>query len=99
MKAAGDLVYHYAVGKGFFVDADHPEVNYVYVPPVDISFDYPFVNALGGMSPSPDWFTGFYLFEMLDEYDRAFWQRLRCTRTNGTLGRIGGTTYTAEDRD
>ena len=99
MKAAGDLVYHYAVGKGFFVDADHPEVNYVYVPPVDISFDYPFVNALGGMSPSPDWFTGFYLFDTVDEYDRAFWQRFTIYTYPWDAGTDGGTTYTAEDRD
>ena len=36
---------------------------------------FPVPERAGGMSPSPDWFTGFYLFDRLHEYDRAFWQR------------------------
>src|SRR3569832_1556976 len=75
MKAAGDMVYHYSIGSGFFLDTVHEDVNYVYMPPIDVSFDYPFLNAIASMSPSPDWFTGFYLFDTVDEYDRTYWQR------------------------
>lgn len=83
----------------FYIDQEHPEVNYVYIPPVDINFDFPFLNAIGGMSPSPDWYTGFYLFDTIDEYDRTFWDEFIIRTYPWDAGTDAGEDYTSEDRD
>jgi hypothetical protein len=99
MKQAGERVMGYAEGDGFFVDQEHWEDNYVYVPPIPVSYDYPFLNAIAGIFPSPDWFTGFYLFDTVDEYDRTFWERFTVRTYPWNAGTDGGQSYTAEDQD
>lgn len=64
-----------------------------------MSFDYPFLNAIAGIFPSPDWFTGFYLFDTVDEYDRTYWERFTIRTYPWDAGTDKGQTYTAEDRD
>jgi hypothetical protein len=99
MKSAGDLVNNWGIGGGFTIDQEHWEENYVYVPPVDVTFDYPFLNGIAGMSPSPDWYTGFYLFDTVDEYDRTFWHNFTLFTYPWDAGTDSGKSYTAEDRD
>jgi Spondin_N len=99
MKAAGDLVYTWGQADGFFIDQEHWTENYVYIPPVDVSFDFPFLNAIAGISPSPDWYSGFYLFDTVDEYDRTFWHNFTLFTYPWDAGTDAGQSYTAEDRD
>jgi hypothetical protein len=54
---AGKLVFASAEGQGYYIDQQHWDTNYVYIPPIPVSFDYPFINAIGAMGPSPDWFV------------------------------------------
>lgn len=86
-------------GDGFFIDNDHPETNYVFIPPAQVSFDYPFLNGIAGISPSPDWFSIFYLFDTVDEYDRTFWGRFTLRLFPWDAGTDAGVSYTDEDRD
>jgi len=89
----------YTEGDGFYVDQEHWDENYVFIPPIEVSFEYPFLNAVAGMFPSPDWFTGFYLFDTVDEYDRTFWDRFTIRTYPWDAGTDAGQTYTSEDRD
>jgi len=89
----------YVEGDGFYLDQDHWKANYVYIPPIQVSFDYPFLNAVVGMFPSPDWFTGFYLFDTVDEYDKTFWDRFTIRTYPWDAGTDNGQSYEAADRD
>jgi Spondin_N len=51
------------------------------------------------MNPSPDWFTGFYMHNVIDEYDRTFWSRFKILTYPWDAGTDAGTTYTEVDRD
>lgn len=85
--------------EGFFINQKHWQDNYVYLPPIEVSFDYPFLNAITAIQPSPDWFTGFYLFNTVDEYDRTFWQRFTLRTYPWDAGTDNGQYYTAPDQD
>lgn len=92
---AGERVYDYSESSGFFVNgADH-----IFFPPIHVSFDYPFLNAIGAIQPSPDWYSGFYLFDTVDEYDRTYWQRFTLRTYPWDAGTDAGQSYTAVDFD
>lgn len=93
------MVKTLAEGQSFFIDQDRWDENYVFIPPVEVSFDYPYLNAIAGMDPSPDWYTGFYLFDTIDEYDRTFWDRFTLRTYPWDAGTDGGDRYTSPDRD
>jgi Spondin_N len=86
-------------GRGFFVDKDDYEQNYAYMPGIRVNPDYPFLSGIVSMNPSPDWFTGFYLLDVVDEYDRTYWNRIVIHTYPWDAGTDGGTTYTDVDYD
>lgn len=96
---AGEIAHDLAEGEGWYLDQEHHEANYVYIPPVEVDFEYPFLNAAAGISPSPDWFTGFYLFDTVDEYDRTYWDHFTIRTYPWDAGTDAGQHYTSEDRD
>ena len=49
---------------GFFVS----DKDYVHLPPLETDKLYPYMSVMAGMSPSPDWYTGWYSFWLIDEY-------------------------------
>jgi Spondin_N len=51
------------------------------------------------MHPSPDWFTGFYLLNTIDDYDRTFWSRIKIQTYPWDAGTDAGQSYTATDSD
>lgn len=51
------------------------------------------------MQPSPDWYTGFYLLDTIDEYDRTYWNRMIIHTYPWDAGTDEGDTYTSIDLD
>ena len=84
-------------GDGFFIDQKSWRDNYVYLPPIEVSFDYPFVNGISSIQPSPDWFTGFYMFNVVDQYALTFWSRWTIQTYPWDAGADSGQYYTAPD--
>jgi hypothetical protein len=99
VKAAGPLVKTLTEGQSFFIDQVNWDSNYIFIPPVEVTFDFPYVNAIAGMDPSPDWFTGFYLFDSVDEYSRTFWDRFTLRTYPWESGSDAGTHYTSPNSD
>mmetsp|Transcript_3387 Transcript_3387/g.7089 ORF Transcript_3387/g.7089 Transcript_3387/m.7089 type:complete len:401 (-) Transcript_3387:22-1224(-) len=98
-KAAGDMINDIQEGRGFFIDQEDPEKNYAYMPGIKVTPDFPFLSGLAGMSPTPDWFTGFYLLDVIDEYDRTFWNRMIIHTYPWDAGTDDGDTYMSVDQD
>eukprot|EP00527_Entomoneis_sp_CCMP2396_P004032 CAMPEP_0198148804 /NCGR_PEP_ID=MMETSP1443-20131203/43407_1 /TAXON_ID=186043 /ORGANISM="Entomoneis sp., Strain CCMP2396" /LENGTH=403 /DNA_ID=CAMNT_0043813619 /DNA_START=50 /DNA_END=1261 /DNA_ORIENTATION=- len=98
-RAAGRMVNDLQEGKGFFVDQEDPEKNYAYLPGIKVTPDYPFLSGIAGLMPTPDWFTGFYLLDVIDEYDRTFWNRILIHTYPWDSGTDAGDTYMSVDQD
>ncbi|KAL7565324.1 hypothetical protein ACA910_014607 [Epithemia clementina (nom. ined.)] len=98
-EAAGRMVHDLQEGKGFFVDPEDPEKNFAYLPGVKVNPDYPFLNGIASMMPTPDWFTGFYLLDVVDEYDRTYWHRIMIHTYPWDAGTDSGDTYMSVDQD
>lgn len=60
---------------GFNVDVNDRRFNHVHLPPLRVDANHLWINLIAALSPSPDWFTGFYLFEPFDEISRHFWDQ------------------------
>jgi hypothetical protein len=57
------------------------------------------LNGITALLPSPDWFTGFYLFDTVDEYDRTFFDSFLIRMYPWDAGTDLGNSYTAFDKD
>ncbi|EEC45699.1 spondin like protein [Phaeodactylum tricornutum CCAP 1055/1] len=99
IEAAGELVYSFGKGKGFFIDQDDNEENYAFLDGITVDSDFPFISGMAGINPSPDWFTGFYLLDSIDEFDRTFWNRIKIHTYPWDAGTDAGETYTSPDSD
>jgi hypothetical protein len=75
------------------------EENYMFLPPIKVTDRYRYLNAITALSPSPDWFTGLYLFDTVDEYDRTFFNSFILHTYPWDAGTDLGDTYTAFDKD
>ena len=51
------------------------------------------------MQPSPDWYTGFYLLDVIDQYERTYWNRIKIRTYPWDAGTDGGTSYTSIKED
>jgi hypothetical protein len=99
LKRAGGQILHNVSGDGYTINQDRWEENYVHLPPITVTNRYRYLNAICALLPSPDWFTGFYLFDTVDEYDRTFWNSFRLHIYPWDAGTDNGDTYTAFDND
>lgn len=80
---------------GLFVN----NTDFVHLPPIEASSQYPFLSMMAGMSPSPDWFTGFYSFWLVDEYSRTWYDHLKIQVKPWDAGTDAGVTYMSLDSD
>jgi Spondin_N len=71
----------------------------VYLPPVNVSDQYPFLSGIADISPSPDWFTDFYLFSTYKEESQTFWDSFLILSYPWDAGTDSGQHYTDGDRD
>jgi Spondin_N len=99
LKAAGELVGYVAEGKGFLVDTKKLDDNYVYLPPLQVTEEHSFISGIAPISPSPDWYSGFYLFDTKKEDTQTFWEAFKIRTYPWDAGSDSGDTYTAQDRD
>ena len=69
--------------------------NYVFLPPINVNVNAPFMNSITSFQPSPDWFTGFYLFDTIDSTTQNYWQRFTLRTYPFDAGVDNGESYTA----
>jgi hypothetical protein len=87
-------------GQGFFIDTEDPEKNFAFLDEgIEVSKDYQFLSGIASMQPSPDWYTGFYLLDTIDEYDRTFWSRMIIHTYPWDAGTDEGDSYNSIDLD
>jgi hypothetical protein len=58
-----------------------------------VTKDYRYISGIAGISPSPDWFSGFYHMDAIDEYDNVFWDSFKLHAYPWDAGTDDGTTY------
>ena len=69
------------------------------MPPIKIHPEFPFLSGLAGMDPSPDWFTHFYLFNVIKEQGQTYWKSFKIRTYPWDAGTDDGEHYMAPDRD
>jgi Spondin_N len=97
--AAGELVGSTAEGTGFFLDQRKWDDNYDYLPPLNVSPDHSFISGIAAISPSPDWYTAFYLFDTKSNSTGTYWDSFKIRTYPWDAGTDDGTTYTSQARD
>ena len=95
---AGEVAFDYVEAPGINLSEKRP-ANVRNLPPIKVSPDYPFVSGIAGIRPSPDWFTGFYLMNTVDEYSRAFLSSFKIRTFPWDAGTANGTTYEDAGQD
>ena len=80
--------YDYAEGSSL-------DQTYQYLPPIKVSFGFSHVPGISGIRPSPDWFSGFYDMETIDEYSGVFWETSKLHTYPWDAGTDDGATYAA----
>jgi len=75
MQQQGEAVKAWSENEdfGFFVR----EADFVHMPPMETDFQFPYLSVMAGMSPSPDWYTGFYSFWLIDEYSQTWYDHIK----------------------
>lgn len=94
---AGSVVKDAVEGSGFFINQKAWDDNFVYLPPVTVSPEYPYISGIAGIMPSPDWFTSFYLMETVNEQNQTYWDSFKIRTFPWDAGTDLGTHY--EDPD
>jgi len=82
-------------GNGFFVSDE----DFVHMPPIEANFAFPYLSVIAGMSPSPDWYTGFYSFWLIDENARNWYDHIKIQTFAWDAGSDAGTTYDSSNSD
>jgi Spondin_N len=99
IDGAGQLVGNLVEGKGFFVDQKKWDENFVYLPPLRVNADHSYISGIAPVSPSPDWYTGFYLFNTFKEDTLTYWDSFKVRTYPWDAGTDDGDSYTAQPRD
>ena len=73
--------------------------NFVHIPPIEANFYFPYLSMVAGMGPSPDWFTGFYTYWLINEYTRTWYDHIHIQTKPWDAGTDAGTTYDSVDSD
>jgi Spondin_N len=75
------------------------ERDFVHIPPIEASFLYPYMSMMASFKPSPDWYTGFYNWWLIDEYSRTWYDHLKWQVKPWDAGTDSGETYEALESD
>lgn len=76
---------------------DDHRSNHIHMPPIRVDAEHPWFNLIGSFIPSPDWFTGFYLYEPFDDISRNYWDQFKLNLYPWDAGTDEGRTYTSVD--
>jgi len=73
IEVAADQVLDYesSGGTGFYTR----QTDFVHIEGIDVDYAYPYMSSVAAMQPTPDWFTGFYDFFVIDDYQKVFFDR------------------------
>jgi len=96
IRSAGNEVHDYEETQGFYLKKKQ-EKNFAYLPPLTVTSKHTFISGMAGIDPSPDWFTGFYLFDTIDPYSRKFWSEFKIHSYPWDAGTDAGETYLSND--
>lgn len=92
-------MYEISEGGQLFVDQVDTEKNFVFLPGITVSAEYRYISGISAMMPSPDWFTGFYLLDTVDDIAGTYWKRIIIRTFPWDAGTDSGTSYTSLDAD
>ena len=95
MDQQGEQVLDYSDDFGFFT----AQQDFVHMPPIEANMEFPFLSVMAGMSPSPDWYTGFYSFWLVDDFSRTWYDHIKIQTYAWDAGTDAGTTYDSLDSD
>jgi len=70
-----------------------------HLPPINVTFEHPFLSTMAKMTPSPDWFAGFSDFRTIAFDTETYYNRFVIQSAPWDCGTDAGMTYTAIDRD
>ncbi|KAG7342416.1 hypothetical protein IV203_007509 [Nitzschia inconspicua] len=70
-----------------------------HLPPINVTFEHPFLSSMVKIQPSPDWFVGFSDFRTISYETETYYNRILIQSYVWDSGTDGGQTYTALDRD
>lgn len=70
-----------------------------HLPPINVTFEHPFLSMLTKFTPSPDWFGGFSDLRTISYETETYYNRLVIQSYVWDAGTDAGATYTALDRD
>jgi len=70
-----------------------------HMPPINVTFEHPFLSSMVKLTPSPDWFVGFSDFRTIRYETETFLNRVVIQSYVWDAGTDDGQTYTALDRD
>jgi len=73
--------------------------DFVHLPPLETNFQYPYMTGTAGLFPSPDWFTGFYSFWLINENTATWYDHIKIQTYPWDAGTDSGDTYLARDSD
>jgi len=68
-------------------------------PPINVTFEHPWISLLTKFTPSPDWFGGFSDIRMISYETETYYNRIVVQSFVWDAGTDSGQTYTALDRD
>jgi len=75
------------------------EKDFIHMPPIESNKLFPYMSVMAGMAPSPDWYTGFYSYWMIDEYSRTYYDHLKIQTYPWDAGTDAGQTYKSLKND
>jgi len=96
LQVAGEQVYDYEEIHGFYIKKNQDK-NFAYLPPLTVTTKHPFISGMAGIDPSPDWFTGFYLFDTINPFSQKNWSEFKIHSYPWDAGTDGGEGYLAND--
>jgi Spondin_N len=70
-----------------------------HLPPINVTFEHPFMSSMVKITPSPDWYVGFSDFRTISYDTETFYNRFVIQSYVWDSGTDGGQSYTALDRD
>lgn len=91
---AGFETLHMVIGERMFNTSDSQ-----HLPPINVTFEHPFMSSMVKLTPSPDWFIGFSDFRTISYDTETYFNRIVIQSYIWDSGTDGGQTYTALDRD
>jgi hypothetical protein len=70
-----------------------------HLPPINVTYEQPWLSSMAKMTPSPDWFVGFSDFRTISYDTETFYNRIVIQSYIWDSGTDSGQSYTALDRD